>query len=427
MNSRPRNGKVYLVGAGPGDPGLLTIKGLEKLKLADVVVYDRLINDDLLSYCKADCERIFVGKESGYHPIEQEQISEIMTRKAELGLTVVRLKGGNPFVFGRGSEEAIALKDAGIDYEIIPGITSGLSAPVYSGIPVTHRGMITQCVLITAHESPDKKGTQVEWEKLAALKNSTLIIYMGASRIQSICNELMKYGMDPSMPSAVIENGTLPKQRTITGRLDSIAGKFEAKGFHAPAIIIISQTVSMRDRLSWFETRPLFGKRTVISAERDALDSLRAIVSDLGGEAIVIPANSNTAVEKISQAGAIDHVDGTSTAGGFERNDFLLRESPLAPSRSVFTAVAPEPVRDPAEEIIQEGAEVFIFSTSTSVERLFDTIGHEPAFDFLGRGISIAMTRNAFDCLVGKNIRSTGIFLSESPEQIRDLVLNIFS
>lgn len=427
MSRENRSGKVFIVGAGPGDPGLMTIKGLEKLRQADVVVYDRLVNDELLSYCSETCEMIFVGKESGFHPIEQAKITEILIRKAHLGLMVVRLKGGNPFVFGRGSEEAIALKEAGVDFEIIPGITSGLSAPIYSGIPVTHRGLITQCVLITAHESPEKEGTQVDWDKLAKLKNTSLIIYMGASRIASICGELVRYGMDPSTPSAVIENGTLPKQRTITGRLDSIAGQFRAMDFHAPAIIIISPTVSMRDQLSWFETRPLFGKRIVISAEREALDSLRAIVSDLGGEAIDFPVNSQNAAERISHTEEVNHVDGSSIAGGLERKDFLLREFPLAPSRSVFTAVAPEPVRDPAEEVRQEGADVFIFSTSTSVEQLCDTIGHEWVFGLLQRGISIVTTQDAADCLAGKNIRSTGIFLSESPEQIRDLVLNIFS
>ena len=168
-------GKVYIVGAGPGDPELITVKALKRIKYANVVVYDRLINEDLLSYCKKDCEKIFVGKESGYHPIKQECIIEILINKSKLGLNVVRLKGGNPFVFGRGSEEAVALKNAGIEFEIIPGITSGLSAPIYSGIPITQRGLITQCVLITAHECPDKPETQVDWEKLATLKNANLI------------------------------------------------------------------------------------------------------------------------------------------------------------------------------------------------------------------------------------------------------------
>ncbi|HSD64729.1 MAG TPA: uroporphyrinogen-III C-methyltransferase [Ignavibacteriaceae bacterium] len=246
-------GKVYIVGAGPGDPELITLKALNKLKQAEVVVYDRLINNDLLAFCKPHCEKIFVGKESGHHPIEQERINQILIDKARQGYNVIRLKGGNPFVFGRGSEEAAALKAENIEFEVIPGITSGLSAPVYSGIPITHRGLITQCVLITAHDCPDKPETQVEWNKLAKLKNANLIIYMGASRIEKICNELIKNGMNPAMPAAVIENGTLPEQRTITGTIDEISTEFIKQNFHPPVIIMISPTVSLRDEISWFE------------------------------------------------------------------------------------------------------------------------------------------------------------------------------
>ena len=248
-----RTGKVFIVGAGPGDPGLITVNALEKLKLADVVVYDRLINEELLSNCKNDCEKVFVGKEAGFHAIEQDKINEILISKSKRGLTVVRLKGGNPFVFGRGSEEAITLKKAGINFEIIPGITSGIAAPIYSGIPITHRGLITQCIFITAHECPDKPGTQVEWEKLAKLKNSSLIIYMGASRIAEISKKLIENGMDPEMSSAVVENGTLPNQRTITASLKNIAAEFQRNNFKAPVIIIISPAVSLRNDISWFE------------------------------------------------------------------------------------------------------------------------------------------------------------------------------
>jgi uroporphyrin-III C-methyltransferase len=248
-----KNGTVYLVGAGPGDKGLITIKAIDKIKEADVVVFDRLINDELLSYCKNDCEKIFVGKESGFHLIDQESISNILIKKAREGKTVIRLKGGNPFVFGRGSEEAIALNSEGIEFEVIPGITSGVAAPMYAGIPVTHRGLITQCVFITAHECPTKPGTQVEWEKLAKLKNTSLVIYMGASRIEAICKKLIENGMDPDMPAAAIENGTLPKQRTLTSKLINIADEFRNQDFHAPVIIVVGPTVSLRNSISWFE------------------------------------------------------------------------------------------------------------------------------------------------------------------------------
>ena len=284
MINRNQIGKVFLVGGGPGDPGLLTLNALEKLKLADVVVYDRLINDELLSFCGKDCEKVFVGKESGYHAIEQEKITKILISKAKSGLNVVRLKGGNPFVFGRGSEEALEIKKAGIDFEIIPGITSGLSAPVYSGIPITQRGLITQCIFITAHECPDKPDTQVDWEKLAKLKNTSLIIYMGASRIESISEKLIKFGMDPAMPVAAIENATLPKQRTLTARLDEIAGKFKQQNFHAPVIIMVSPTVTFRDSVSWFEKKPLFNKRIAVVGTQEHFDDVHYMLYDLGAE-----------------------------------------------------------------------------------------------------------------------------------------------
>lgn len=281
---KSKSGRVYIVGAGPGDKGLITLKALDKIKEADVVVFDRLINDELLSFCKKKCEKIFVGKESGFHPIEQESITEILIKKSKAGNTVVRLKGGNPFVYGRGAEEAIALKKEGIQFEIIPGITSGIAAPLYSGIPVTHRGLITQCIFITAHECPTKPGNQVEWEKLAKLKNTALVIYMGASRIDSICNKLIENGMDPETPVAAIENGTLPKQRTLTAPLNVVAKEFKKQNFHAPVIIIVSQTVSFRDDISWYETKPLHNKKVVIAGNGEASTSLNNMLYELGAD-----------------------------------------------------------------------------------------------------------------------------------------------
>ncbi len=255
MNSE--TGTVYIVGAGPGDPSLITVKASEKLKQADVVVYDRLINNELLSYCKKNCEKIFVGKESGYHPIEQEKITEILIKKSKLGLEVVRLKGGDPFIFGRGSEEAIELSKAGIIFEIIPGITSGIAASIYCGIPVTQRDLVTQCVFITAHESPDKIGTQIEWEKLAKMKNTSIIIYMGASKIKMISQTLIDHGMNPQIQAAVIENATLPEQRSIISTLEKIPDKFEEQNFHAPVIIMISPTIPIKNEISWWERKKL--------------------------------------------------------------------------------------------------------------------------------------------------------------------------
>lgn len=428
MNSQDRNGKVYIVGAGPGDPGLMTIKGLEKLKQADVVVYDRLINDDLLSYCNEGCETIFVGKESGYHTIEQEQITEILIRKSKLGLNVVRLKGGNPFVFGRGSEEAVALKDAGIDFEIIPGITSGLSAPIYSGIPITHRGLITQCVLVTAHESPDKQGTQVEWNKLAQMKNTALIIYMGASRIESICNELVRHGMDPSTPSAVIENGTLPKQRTITGRLDHIAQEFKVNRFHAPAIIMISPTVAIRDQISWYENKPLFGKRIAAAGSGKQLLEIMEMIYDLGGEALSVPSPDTFVLHDFSTECGDDGEENflavkDSTSNGFQFK--VSRQRDFLP-KSEFTTISEDIMEYAVEDIMNQGADAFIFTTSSAVEYFFGMLGDAAATTALEQGRPVALDHAAADALADKQIGAISLSADGTTDALRDLLFSMF-
>lgn len=427
------NGKVYIVGAGPGDPGLITVKGLERLKEADVIVYDRLVNNDLLSYCRDDCEKIFVGKESGYHPVEQDRITEILIIKSRLGLNVVRLKGGNPFIFGRGSEEAMGLRNAGVDFEIIPGITSGLSAPVYGGIPITHRGLISQCVLITAHESPDKPGTQVEWDKLAQLKNTSLIIYMGASRIEKICRELILGGADPSTPSSVIENGTLPKQRTLSARLDRIAEEFKTQGFHAPAIIMISPTVAMRDQISWYEKKPLFGKRIVAAGYDLQLKKLRAIVYDLGGEVIPFhlsdPVPFTHAVPSNTLGGSLNFFgEGRALHGeiGFQHGSV---------EAGGFTAVAAPGVKDSASieeasevisDIIEHGADAMVFTSAPAVDHFFEAVGYEAASEALGRSIPVATNYDAANALADKNIGYIRVSAGDTREDVRDLLINLF-
>ncbi len=434
MTVKYRKGRVYLVGAGPGDPGLITVKGLEKLKQADAVVYDRLVNDDLLCYCREDCEKIFVGKESGFHPVEQEQITEILIRKSELGLDVVRLKGGNPFIFGRGSEEAIALARAGIDFEIIPGITSGLSAPVYSGIPITHRGMITQCVLITAHESPGKPGTQVEWDKLAKLKNSTLVIYMGASRIENICRELISHGADPSTPAAVIENGTLPSQRTITARLDNIADEFKANGFHAPAIIMISPTVAMRNEISWYENKPLFGKRIALVGNRNQLELLSSMVYDLGGEPLRIQLSNPDSLRTLFHGGveseeeifcANDEFPSNGPRYPYEGlNDNQL---PLVSVQRTADQLYEEPRADIIEDLCENGADAFVFASSKAAESFFDTLGRPKGTKMIEHTAVVAVSRAAANLLAESGLRAIRYPSDCTAGALHDLLLNLFS
>lgn len=430
-------GKVYIIGAGPGDPGLITVKALDKLKQADVVVYDRLINNDLLSYCKKDCEKIFVGKESGFHLIEQENITNILIHKSKLGYTVVRLKGGNPFVFGRGSEEASALKSAGIEFEIIPGITSGLSVPIYSGIPITQRGLITQCVLITAHECPDKPETQVDWEMLAKLKNTSFIIYMGASRIERISSELIKNGMDPAMPAAVMENGTLPNQRTITARLDSIAEEYKKTNLHPPVIIMISPTVLLRDEVSWFEKRPLFNKRIVVIGEWDKSTELNKILYDSGGEVLTFPFNPNpeNTWETVSSFnGAKPNYKFPNTNSEFEHNlkyksnGYNLTteickdiNDEISGQASTFNY---EKESKLIKDIGENGADVFIFTSKHAVQYFFNIYGSEIAMLHLKTNLSLALEESAADALIKKGLIKVKLIYDNNVKGIYDSICN---
>ena len=434
-------GKVFIIGAGPGDPGLITVKALEKLKQADVVVYDRLINNDLLAYCKRECEKIFVGKESGYHPIEQESIIDILICKSKLGFSVVRLKGGNPFVFGRGSEEAGALKAAGIDYEIIPGITSGLSAPIYSGIPITHRGLITQCVLITAHECPDKPETQVEWEKLAKLKNTTLIIYMGASRIERICSELIKHGMSPTMPTAVIENGTLSKQRTITSSLDTIWEEYKKQNLHPPVIIMVGPTVSLRDEISWFEQKPLFNKRIVLVGNLENSSELKNSLYDLGGDLLFFPIKTHeeeiwetisSSKFQINENNFLDIKNETIYNTLTKKNNrydltFEISQEPNYDGFDCSSLLKYEQEEEIINNIKKNNADVYIFTSFEAVKNFFTIFGTETATILLRKSISLALNQSVQNALIKKASINVNVLPNKTAKEISKLICNFFN
>ncbi|MBI5323884.1 MAG: uroporphyrinogen-III C-methyltransferase [Ignavibacteriae bacterium] len=280
-------GIVYLVGAGPGDAGLITVKGLNYLKQADVILYDNLSNTFLLSECKADCKKIFVGKKAGLHHVKQDKTIELLIKFAKQGNKIVRLKGGDPLIFGRGSEEAIALKKARIDYEIIPGVTAASGASAYSGIPLTHRNLVTQCVFVTAHEQSDKDSPQVDWKILGKMKNTTLVIYMGVSQIKYVAEKLIKAGMLIDTPAAVIENGTLNSQRTFVTTIKELPKTVESNKVKAPAIFIIGPAVNYNKQLNWFEKKPLNGKRIVCTRAEDQSQSLFNLLNEKG--AVVVP------------------------------------------------------------------------------------------------------------------------------------------
>lgn len=283
-----KKGKVYLIGAGPGDIKLITVKGLECIQKADVIVYDRLANPRLLSYRRADAELIYVGKSPDRHTLTQDEINQVLVEEGLKGKIVARLKGGDPYVFGRGGEEGEELRKAGIAFEEVPGITSAISVPAYAGIPITHRDFTSTFTVITGHEEPGKETSNVNWPRLAQ-DPGTLVFLMGVGNLPQIVEKLMHNGKDAQTPIALIRWGTRPEQRVVTGTLENIVAVVEKAGIKSPAIIIIGQVVTLRDTLRWFEDKPLFGKRILVTRTREQASVLSEKLEDLGAEAWEYP------------------------------------------------------------------------------------------------------------------------------------------
>ena len=283
-----KQGKVYLVGAGPGDPGLITVKGAQALAAAQVVVYDRLLDPSLVGLAPALAERVFVGKERGRQALTQVEINALLVAEGSAGRTVVRLKGGDPFVFGRGGEEALALAEAGVRFEVVPGVTSAVAAAAYSGIPVTHRGISTAVTIVTGSEDPSKGETSTDWSALAKT-GGTLVVLMGWAALQGIAKILQDNGMDSSTPVALVQWGTWNRQRTVTGTLADIAAKGTEAGIGAPVITIIGEVARLREDIGWFDRRPLWGKRVLVTRSRTQASRLIELLKDLGAEAVELP------------------------------------------------------------------------------------------------------------------------------------------
>ncbi len=284
-----RAGVVYLVGAGPGDPGLVAVRALELLASADVVLHDRLIGDGILDRARADAELVYVGKSPGQKALEQEEIEALMVDRAAAGRSVVRLKGGDPFVFGRGGEEAETLAAAGIEFEIVPGITAGVAAPAYAGIPVTHRDDASAVAFVTGHEDPAKDETALDWEALARFPG-TLVLYMGVRNLPLIAERLAAAGRDPAEPAAAIERGTHPGQRTVTSTLEALPAAVAEAGLRAPAILLFGAVAARRDAIGWLERRPLHGRRVVVTRARAQSSGFAATLRGLGAEVVELPA-----------------------------------------------------------------------------------------------------------------------------------------
>lgn len=299
---------VYLVGAGPGDGGLITRKGLECLRQADVVVYDNLISGSLLNEARLDAELIYAGKRSGKHSMRQEQIQRILVEKAMEGKNVVRLKGGDPYIFGRGGEEALALREQGIPYEVIPGVSSVYSVPAYSGIPVTHREVASSFHVITGHEGDGKQTASVDY-RILAKEEGTLVFLMGLGHLRFIAEQLIKYGKDPATPAAVIENGTTAKQKKAVSDLAHIEAAVKEKGLSTPALIIIGAAVGMESRLDWFGSGALSGKRILITGTRHMVSELEAELKPLGAECVAVSLIESRPIWTKETAAALKNAD----------------------------------------------------------------------------------------------------------------------
>lgn len=288
MIERLRKGRVYLVGAGPGDPKLLTLRGWECLQEADVVLYDYLANPALLSHAAEKAERIYVGRRGkGKYPA-QDEINRVLVERARQGKIVVRLKGGDPFVFGRGGEEAEVLAAAGVDFEVVPGVTAAIAAPAYAGIPVTHRTMASTVTFVTGHEDPDKPATVLEWPKLAS-SHGTLVFLMGMKNLRAIVSNLMAEGRAASTPVAIIRWGTRAAQQTVVGTLSDIVVKADVAKLEPPTVIVVGEVVRLRPQLNWFEQRPLFGKRILMTRAKEQAAEMAGLLASYGAEPVEAP------------------------------------------------------------------------------------------------------------------------------------------
>ncbi len=282
-------GIVYLVGAGPGDPGLITARALELIVAADVIVHDRLIPDEALATARPEAELVYVGKEPGAAGVPQDEIEELLIERARAGRIVVRLKGGDPFVFGRGGEEAEALAAAGIPFEVVPGVTAGVAAPAYAGIPVTHRDDASAVAFVTGHEDPEKGEDSLDYEALARFPG-TLVFYMGVKALPRIAERLIDAGREAGEPAAVIDRGTRPDQRTVVSDLNGIAAAASEAGIKPPAVTVVGPAAARREQIAWLERRPLHGKRVVVTRARAQASELSRRLDALGAEPIELPA-----------------------------------------------------------------------------------------------------------------------------------------
>ncbi len=316
------SGIVHLVGAGPGDLGLVTFRAKELISAADVLVYDYLVHPEVVKWCRPECEVIYVGKKAGCHTVPQAEIEGLLVKHAQAGKRVVRLKGGDPFIFGRGGEEARTLAKAGVAFEVVPGVTAALAAGAYAGIPLTYRNVSTSLVLLTGHEDPTKAESQVNWRSYGALKNTTLAIYMGMGNLAFILAELQAGGIAADTPAAVVQWASLGRQRSVSGTVADLAARVAEAKLAAPAIIFVGDVVRDHEAIDWFEHLPLFGRRVAITRTRDQNSELREKLEALGAEVLELPlitiskaVDKHSFVEILAELGSYDWIVFTSANG----------------------------------------------------------------------------------------------------------------
>ena len=295
-----KKGKVYLTGAGPGAKNLISLKAIEKIKIADVIIYDYLANKKFLDFARNNAEIIYVGKQGGCHTLSQNEINQLIINKAKEGKTVVRLKGGDPYIFGRGGEEAEELVKEGIPFEIIPGITAASAATAYAGIPLTHRDFTASVAFITGHEREDTEYSKIHWDKIST-GIGTIVFYMGVKNLPYIVEKLIENGRSPETPVALIRWGTMPYQETVSGTLANIVEKVKEKKLKPPAIIVVGEVVKLRKTLRWFDVKPLFGKKIIVTRAREQASSLVEILEEEGAHVIEFPVIAITEPEDYSE------------------------------------------------------------------------------------------------------------------------------
>jgi uroporphyrinogen III methyltransferase / synthase len=395
-----RPGVVYLVGAGPGDPGLMTLRAAELLAAADTVLYDRLIPRSALARARPGAEVVYVGKEPASPQLPQEEIERLMIDRARTGRSVVRLKGGDPFVFGRGGEEAEALAGAGVEFEVVPGVTAGVAAPAYAGIPVTHRDEASAVAFVTGHEDPGKDDSALDWKALAAFPG-TLVMYMGLKRLPEIAERLIAAGRDGGEPAAAVENGTMAAQRTVTATLAELPAAAADAGLGPPAIILTGPVAARRETIGWLERRPLHGRRVVVTRARAQASGLAATLAALGAEVVELPAirivpriDSPEAREAAGSIHAYALVCLTSPNGArllFEALDAAGRDA-RALANATVAAIGP----GTAAELAAHGIRADIVPEHSIAEALAEALGH---LELKGRPVLVARAAEARDVL----------------------------